>query len=129
MLYAILCYHDEGLVESWTKEEDAAVLAKRHVTVDKLRDQGKLGPVIRLMPTTAATSVRNGREQLVLDGPFAETKEQLLGLYIVDCDSLDEVLETVRTMGQGESGTFEVRPLKLMWPDSRPTERQTKSAS
>ena len=129
MLYAILCYHDEGLVESWTKEEDAAVLAKRHVTVDKLRDQGKLGPVIRLMPTTAATSVRNGREQLVLDGPFAETKEQLLGLYIVDCDSLDEVLEAVRAMGQGESGTFEVRPLKLMWPDSRPTERQTKSAS
>jgi hypothetical protein len=124
MLYAILCYHDEGLVESWTKEEDAAVLAKRHVTVNKLRDQGKLGPVVRLMPTTAATSVRNGKDQLVLDGPFAETKEQLLGLYIVDCDSLDEVLEATRAMGQGESGTFEIRPLKLMWPDGRSEERK-----
>ncbi len=119
MLYAILCYHEEGLVESWTKEEDAAVLAKRHVTVNKLRDAGKLGPVVRLMPTTAATSIRNGKEQLVLDGPFAETKEQLLGLYIVECDSLEEVVEAARSMGQGESGTFEIRPLKLMWQDQR----------
>jgi hypothetical protein len=129
MLYAILCYHDEGLVESWTKEEDAAVLAKRHVAVNKLRDQGKLGPVVRLMPTTAATSIRNGKEQLVLDGPFAETKEQLLGLYIVDCESLDEVLEAARIMGQGESGTFEIRPLKLMWPDSRPEDRRKSAQS
>src|SRR5215813_13800916 len=87
MLYAILCYHNEAVVTAWTKEEDDAVLAKRAKVTDKLRANGKLGPAIRLMPTTAATTVRMGREPLVLDGPFAETKEALLGFYVIDCNS------------------------------------------
>jgi hypothetical protein len=62
MLYAILCYHDEAVVGSWSKEEDDAVLAKRDVVTQKLAAQGRLGPVARLMPTTAATTVRSGRE-------------------------------------------------------------------
>jgi RNA polymerase sigma-70 factor (ECF subfamily) len=85
MLYAILCYHDEAVVGSWTQEQDDAVIAKRMVVTKKLAAQGKLGPVARLMPTTAATTIRSAREQLVMDGPFAETKEQLLGFYIVIC--------------------------------------------
>src|SRR6267142_699601 len=92
MLYAILCYHDEAVVGSWSKEEDDAVLAKRNVVTQKLAAHGRLGPVARLMPTTAATTVRSGRESLVIDGPFAETKEQLLGFYVVDCASLDEAI-------------------------------------
>ena len=83
MQYAILCYHDENVVCSWTKQEDEAVMAKLDVVQDKLARQGKLGPVVRLLPTTAATTLRKDREPpLVLDGPFAETKEQLLGFYI-----------------------------------------------
>jgi hypothetical protein len=78
MLYALLCYHDEALVNSWTKEEDEAVLAKRATVTDKLAARGKLGPALRPMPTTATTTVRFGREPLVIDGPFAESKEQLL---------------------------------------------------
>jgi hypothetical protein len=118
MLYALLCYHDEGLVNSWTKAEDEAVLAKRAQVTDKLRSQGKLGPAIRLMPTTAATTVRSGREPLVIDGPFAETKEQLLGFYIVDCASLEEALDVARQIGRDGSGAFEIRPLKLFLPGS-----------
>lgn len=87
MLYAILCYHSEAEVNSWTKEQDDAVLARRAVVTDRLAAKGRLGPVARLMPTTAATTVRTGREPFVIDGPFAETKEQLLGFYLVDCDS------------------------------------------
>ena len=118
MLYAILCYHDEDLVNSWTKEEDDAVLAKRHRVTGKLAAQGKLGPVARLMPTTAAVTIRSGAEPLVLDGPFAETKEQLLGFYIIGCASLDEAIAAAREMGRGEHGAFEIRPLRLFQPGS-----------
>ena len=55
MQYAILCYHNEAEVCSWTKEEDAAVMSKLSVVQQKLTQQGRLGPVARLMPTTAAT--------------------------------------------------------------------------
>lgn len=117
MLYAILCYHSETVVGSWTKEEDDAVLAKRAVVKEKLAAQGKLGPVARLMPTSAAVTVRAGREPIVLDGPFAETKEQLLGFYVVDCETLDEVIEAARGMVD-ESGAFEIRPLRSFTPGS-----------
>jgi hypothetical protein len=116
MLYALLCYHDEAEVNAWTKEQDDAVLAKRAVVTDKVRQNGKLGPAVRLMPTTAATTVRSGREGLVIDGPFAETKEQLLGFYIVDCQNLDEAIELARQIGRDEHGAFEIRPLKLFLP-------------
>ena len=58
MLYAILCYHAEDVVGSWSKEEDDAVMAKLAVVQDKLTKQGRLGPVARLLPTTAATTLR-----------------------------------------------------------------------
>ena len=119
MLYAVLCYHDEGEVMAWTKEEDDAVLAKRAVVQRKYAAQGKVGPVVRLMPTTAATTVRSGREAVVMDGPFAETKEQLLGFYVIDCENLAEAVEFARELGQGETGALEVRPMQLYQPDSR----------
>jgi hypothetical protein len=116
MLYAILCYHDEDVVGAWSKAEDDAVLAKRALITEKLAARGRLGPVARLMPTTAAVTVRSGRDPIVLDGPFAETKEQLLGFYVIDCANLEEAIETARQMGRGESGSFEIRPLRLFRP-------------
>ena len=94
MLYAILCYNDESNAWSWTKDEEDACMARLGVVQNRLAKQGKLGPVARLMPTTAATTLRKDREPaLVIDGPFAETKEQLLGFYVVDCTGLDDALE------------------------------------
>ena len=118
MLYAILCYDSEDVVGSWTKEEDEAVMAKLAVVQDRLAKVGRLGPVARLLPTTAATTIRKGREPLVIDGPFAETKEQLLGFYIVDCASLDEAIETAQDLARASSsaGAFELRPLALFRP-------------
>jgi hypothetical protein len=119
MHYAILCYDDERVVEGWSQEEEAAVIAKRLKVQEKLARDGKLGPVARLMPTTAATTLRSGREPLVLDGPFAETKEQLLGFYIVDCASLEEAIAAARELKSGETcGSFEIRPLRLYRPGS-----------
>ena len=100
MLYAILCYHDEDVVSDWTKEEDDAVVAKRVVVTRGLAAEGRLGPVARLMPTTAAVTVRSGSEPFVIDGPFAETKDQLLGFYIVDCATFDAAIDLARQIGR-----------------------------
>ncbi|MBA3810351.1 MAG: YciI family protein [Caulobacteraceae bacterium] len=118
MLYAILCYDSEDVVGSWTKEQDAAVMARLGAVQEKLAEAGRLGPVARLLPTTAATTVRKGREALVIDGPFAETKEQLLGFYVVDCATLEEAIEVARDLGRasGSEGAFELRPLALYRP-------------
>jgi hypothetical protein len=123
MLYAILCYDSEDVVGSWTKEQDAAVIAKLDVVQDKLRKEGRLGPVARLLPTTSATTVRKGRETVVMDGPFAETKEQLLGFYVVDCTSLEQAIETAKDLGVASStnGCFEIRPLMIFRPNKLET--------
>jgi hypothetical protein len=118
MLYALLCYHSEDVVCSWSKEEDAAVMAKLGVVQERLTKAGKLGPVARLMPTTAATTLRKDREPpLVIDGPFAETKEQLLGFFIIDCASLDEALGIARDLAEANpGGAYEIRPVSMFWP-------------
>ncbi len=122
MLYAILCYHDEDHVGSWTKEQDAAVMEKLSVVQDKLTKAGRLGPVARLLPTTSATTLRKDDPPVVLDGPFAETKEQLLGFYVIDCNNLDEALDVARDLGKANpGGAYEIRPVGLFMPGSVPT--------
>ena len=112
MLYAILCYHDEDLVGSWTREHDANVMSKLIVVQDKLKKEGRLGPVARLLPTTAATTLRKDDPPLVLDGPYAETKEQLLGFYIIDCENLDAAVGVARDLGAANpGGAYEIRPV------------------
>jgi hypothetical protein len=73
------------------------------------------------MPTTAATTLRAAAEPLVLDGPFAETKEQLLGFYIIDCATLEEAIEAARQllaprMAAGLMSALEVRPISVFFP-------------
>ncbi len=113
MQYAILCYHDEKVTCAWSKQEDDAVMAKLGAVMEKYSRLGKLGPVARLLPTTAATTLRKNRETpVVIDGPFAETKEQLLGFYIVDCASLDEALAITKELGAANpGGAYEIRPV------------------
>ncbi len=123
MQYAILCYHLEDVVCSWTQQEDDAVMAKLAVVHEKLERQHKFGPAVRLMPTTAATTLRKDREPpLVIDGPFAETKEQLLGFYIIDCETLDQALDAARGLAQANpGGAYEIRPVSLYLPGNAGT--------
>ena len=117
MLYALLCYHDEDFVGSWSKEQDAAVMSKLSVIQDRLKKEGRLGPVARLLPTTAATTLRKDDPPLVLDGPYAETKEQLLGFYIIDCENLDAAVDVARDLGAvNPGGAYEIRPVGLFEP-------------
>jgi hypothetical protein len=114
MLYAILCYNAEKTVFSWPKEQEDKVMADLTAVQDRYLKAGKLGPVARLMPTTAATTLRKGDTPLVLDGPFAETKEQLLGFYVVDAADLEEALGFAKELGVANpGGAFEIRPLLL----------------
>jgi hypothetical protein len=123
MQYAILCYHSEDVVGSWSKAEDDAVIAKLAVVQGRLAKAGNLGPVARLMPTTAATTLRKDADPpLVIDGPFAETKEQLLGFYIVDCATLDEAIEVARELaGANPGGAYEIRPVSVFRPGGAAT--------
>lgn len=119
MLYALLCYNDEDIVWSWLKEENDAVMARLAKVQEPLIKAGKLGVSLRLLPTTTATTLRKNPE-LVIDGPFAETKEQLLGFYIIDVPGLDEALEIARELAQANpGGAYEIRPIALYNPDKR----------
>jgi hypothetical protein len=115
MLYSILIYVPEDLVDAMSAEEMDAHIAKHLRVHDQLNAQGRLGPVVRLMPTTTAVQLRTTSNPHVIDGPFTETKEQLLGFYIVDCKSLEAAIDVARSLPSVRT-IFEIRPLKLFFP-------------
>ncbi|MBV9239446.1 MAG: YciI family protein [Xanthobacteraceae bacterium] len=121
MMYAVLCYNDEKTVWSWSKQEEAAVMTRLEEVRVRLTKAGKMGPALRLLPTTAATTLRKTQEPpLVIDGPFAETKEQLLGFYVIDVADLDAALDVARELAAvNPGGAYEVRPIALYCPDER----------
>ena len=122
MLYAILAYNSEATTEVMSRPDEESMMTGLKVVREELAAEGKLGPVGRLMPTTAATTLRHGRESVVIDGPFAETKEQLLGFYIIDCATLEDALDAARRLAAprvaaGISGALEIRPLRDFYRD------------
>lgn len=119
MLYAILCYAHEETVFAWSKEEEEAVMQKLYAVQEPMMKAGKLGPTGRLMPTTAATTVRKGKDEpLVIDGPFAETKEVLLGFYTVDVETLEEAVAFSKELSAVNPGSssYEIRPFYVFHP-------------
>jgi hypothetical protein len=115
MLYSMLIYGDEDLVSDWTVQEENAVMARHSALRERLTAERKLGPAVRLMRTTTATTLRSTGEEVIIDGPFAETKEQLLGIYVVECATLDDALEVARGLSF-ESAVLEIRPVSLFEP-------------
>src|SRR3569623_2756784 len=88
------------------------------VVHEKLVNEGKLWPSSRLLPTTAATTLRSG---MVIDGPFAETKEQLLGFYVIDVENLEAALEVAKELSAANpTSIYEIRPIALYVPEARP---------
>jgi hypothetical protein len=108
MKYVALIYGTEDAWSALSKEE-------QEQAVDRYMALGR-DPVVtdgsELQDSDAATTVRvRDGETLTTDGPFAETKEQLGGYYIVDCASLDEAIEFAARIPAAERGAVEVRPL------------------
>ena len=118
MLYAIFCYDSEAEVFGWSEARDAEVMASLDAVQEPLKAEGRLGPVARLAPTAKARTIRKSKEAMILDGPFAETKEQLLGFYVVECATEEAALEVARELAgaSGSAGAFEVRPISLFRP-------------
>jgi hypothetical protein len=117
MLYAILAYHVETEVMSWTEAEDAAVMAGLGKAHARINQTSRLGPAARLGTTQKAVTLRGAGAGTVLDGPFAETKEQLLGFYIVDVENDEKAIAAARELKAVNPGaTYEIRAIALFLP-------------
>ncbi len=112
MQYLLLIYDDETMWDRLSEEESSAVIQRYWAFSRQAREAGVMVGGARLHPTTAATSVRvRGGERLVTDGPFAETKEQLGGQYVIDVPTLDDALDWAARIPGAAYGTIEVRPV------------------
>jgi hypothetical protein len=108
----LLIYGDEKSWQGVTDEEREQIMKAYGAFTQELRDAGAMVAGDALQPTQSATTVRvqNG-ETLTTDGPFAETKEQLGGYYLIEADSLDEAIEWAAKIPAASHGSIEVRPV------------------
>ena len=107
MQYMLLIYSTEN-----EAPDEPGMLERYRAFGEEVREAGKFVAGGRLRPTSTASSVRvRDGELAVTDGPFAETKEQLGGYYLLDCDDLDEAIAYARKIPAAEHGSIEVRPL------------------
>jgi hypothetical protein len=119
MRYMMLIYSRESPADR-SDEERRALRAAHYAVMQEATRKGALRGAEPLAPTSTATTVRveNGKA-LVTDGPFAETKEQLAGYYILDCENLDEAIDwaaKIPTACKGGQGCIEIRPMPGMPP-------------
>ena len=112
MRYALLIYASEQDWATQSEEESQAVNQEYMAFTKDIIDRGLMKGGEALQPTSTATTVRvrNG-ETLTTDGPFAETKDQLGGFYLVDCKDLDEAIEVAARIPDARRGSIEVRPI------------------
>jgi hypothetical protein len=114
MKYAITIYTDEAQREAASEEERTATSQAYGVLTQEMEQKGVLVAGEGLYPTQTATTVRvRDDERSVTDGPFAETKEQLGGFYVLDVKNLDEAIEWAAKIPTAETGSIEIRPVMV----------------
>jgi len=112
MQYLLLIYEDENVLHGRDEKSREAFMAEYRDFTQSIRDGGQFVAGDALQPTSTATSVRvRDGKTLTTDGPFAETKEQLGGYYLVDARDLDEALSIAARIPSARFGTIEVRPI------------------
>src|SRR5881296_1872673 len=113
MRYMLLIYHDEKLRDKQSEAENAAIFKEYGELTESIRRSGALLAVDPLQPTSTATTVRGKNGKIITtDGPFAETKEQLGGYFIVEAKNLDEAIAiAARIPSVRVGGSIEVRPI------------------
>jgi len=120
MRYMFLIYTTETAEAAASPEERQEVIDRHRAVMDETARRGILIGAEPLAPTPTATTVRSDTGEVVLmDGPFAETKEQLAGYYILDCRDIDEAVEwasKIPTACGGGSGCVEIRPMRWDQP-------------
>ncbi len=114
MHYSILIYGAEAVTSRISEEEEAAYLKQHHELQAQLKESGAFGPTAKLAPTaTAVTLQKEGEEIIVTDGPFAETKEQFLGFYLVECSNMEAAIKAGSQIC-GMSHRIEIRPIEWL---------------
>ena len=112
MRYALLIYASEQEWANQTEEQSQAVYQEYMAFTKDIVDRGLMAGGEALQPTATATTVRvRDGETMTTDGPFAETKDQLGGFYLVDCKDLDEAIEVASKIPSASEGCIEVRPI------------------
>jgi hypothetical protein len=118
MQYMLLIYGDENGRESMGEEERGQIFQAYGAFTQELQSNGAMVAGDALQPTQTATTVRvRNDETLTTDGPFAETKEQLGGYYLVEASSLDEAIEWAAKIPGARHGSVEVRPVMVFEED------------
>ena len=120
MLYSIVIYGEEARVAGWTAEEEKEVMGRHAELRRELVAAGRLGPVMRLKADATKTVRRYPDRKYITDGPYAETKEQLMGIYVVDVPTFDDAVAAVERLNF-EGGVFEISPLASLRPGVVPT--------
>ena len=112
MKYMLLIYHDEQSWGAISDSERQQIFADYRKLREELLKSGQFVTGSQLQPISTATSVRvrDGKE-LVTDGPFAETHEQLGGYFLIEAENLDEATSIAARIPSAKTGTIEVRPL------------------
>ncbi len=114
MQYLCLIYEAESNFFSRPPEEQEAIMAEYFTFTNAVQEQGKLVAGEALMPTETATTVRvRDGNTVTTDGPFAETKEQLGGYYLLECADLDEAIALASKIPSARWGSIEVRPIMV----------------
>ena len=112
MLYAILIHQPLGAVDHLTPEEQDSMLAQHRALQQDAQAKGTFVGATQLMEAHTSTSVRRRGDKISIEeGPFAETKEMFIGLYLLNCETLEEALEFSKKIPHVEYGTVEVRPV------------------
>lgn len=115
MHYMMLIYSDEAAEAGMSEEEQDEVMQRYAAFTTEVRERGAFVNGEPLQPTHTATTVRRREGRIIpQDGPYAETKEQLGGFYILDCANLDEAIELAATIPAAEYGAIEIRPVMEM---------------
>jgi hypothetical protein len=114
MKYLLTIYSDESAWRNLSPEDSAQMMADYNAFTEEAREAGILLGGDGLQPTATATTVRvRDGERLLTDGPFAETKEQLGGFYLLDLDSIDDAIEWAAKVPGAHYGSIEVRPVMV----------------
>ena len=112
MQYLLLIYNDENRWQSMPDDERNAIIGEYFAYTEELRRAGAYLNGNPLQPTSSATTVRvRDGEALMTDGPFAETKEQLGGYYLIDAENLDEAIQVASRIPSARWGSIEIRPV------------------
>jgi hypothetical protein len=114
MKYALTIYNEEAGWDKLSEEERGAITQAYGELTQEMQEKGVMVAGEGLYPTQTATTVRvRDGERSVTDGPFAETKEQLGGFYVLDCKDLDDAIEWAAKIPGAQQGSIEIRPLMV----------------